>query len=79
MTSDERSLRRLGAFVRTLENVKKVEVLPYHTLGVAKWQALNLPYALVGVKPPADELVALARRLLDPQDASDARLKFTQK
>ena len=69
VTSDEMSLRRLGAFVRTLGNVKKVEVLPYHTLGVAKWQTLNIPYALVGVKPPADELVALARRLLNPQDA----------
>ena len=69
VTSDEMSLRQLGAFVRTLGNVKKVEVLPYHTLGVAKWQALNLPYALAGVKPPSDELVALARWLLDPQDA----------
>ena len=79
VTSDEMSLRQLGAFVRTLGNVKKVEVLPYHTLGVVKWQALNLPYALAGVKPPSDELVALARSLLDPQGAQNAPLKFTQK
>ena len=68
VTSDELSLRQLGAFIRTLGNVGKVEVLPYHTLGVAKWQALNITYALADVKPPSDELVARARRLLNAQD-----------
>ena len=64
VTMDEPSLEKLGAFIRTLSNVKRVEVLPYHTLGVAKWQSLGLPYALEGVPPPSAEQLALAERLL---------------
>ena len=63
--TDESSLSRLGAFIRTLTNVKKVEVLPYHSLGVPKWKALGLPYALEGVEPPTTDQLALARKLLN--------------
>ena len=64
VNADEPSLTKLGAFIRTLANVRRVEVLPYHTLGVAKWQALGLPYALEGVASPSAEQCALAERLL---------------
>lgn len=34
-------LHRLADFIHTLNNVERVEVLPYHTLGVFKWENLN--------------------------------------
>ena len=64
VNTDESSLARLGAFVRTLSNVKRVEVLPYHSLGVSKWKALGFPYALEGVPAPSDEQRALADGLV---------------
>ena len=65
VTADEPSLEGLGAFIRTLSNVKRVEVLPYHALGVPKWRALGLSYALGGVNPPTEDQVAAARRKFD--------------
>lgn len=65
INTDEPSLTKLGAFIKTLTNVKKVEVLPYHSLGVPKWKALGIPYALEGVEPPTDEQLAFARQLLN--------------
>lgn len=64
VNTDESSLSKLGAFIRSLSNVKKTEVLPYHTLGVSKWKSLGLPYALEGVEPPTAGQCALAERLL---------------
>ena len=64
INTDEPSLAKLGEFIKTLTNVKKVEVLPYHSLGVPKWKALGISYALEDVEPPTDEQLAFARRLL---------------
>ncbi len=33
-------LNRLAQFIHTLKNVERVEVLPYHTLGIFKWEKL---------------------------------------
>lgn len=64
VTDDARDLRATGEFVRSLGNVVRVDVLPYHTLGVAKWRALGIPYRLEGVEPPTDEALDRARRLI---------------
>lgn len=65
INSDDESVSKLIDFVKELKNVKKVEILPYHTLGIAKWKALNLPYALDEVNPPSDELLAKVRSRVD--------------
>ena len=65
INTDEPSLTKLGSFIKRLTNVKKVEVLPYHSLGVPKWTALGIPYALADVESPTASQLALARRLLN--------------
>lgn len=61
--SDE-YLNRLKAFIDTLDNVERVEVLPYHTFGVFKWQSLGIPYRLEGIDPPSKESVTKANEIL---------------
>ena len=64
ITDDEDQLRRLRAFIDTLGNVERVEVLPYHTLGVYKWEELGIPYTLKDVPTPTKEQVARAEEIL---------------
>lgn len=63
-TDEEKELKATGDFIASLHNVLRVEVLPYHTLGVYKYEKLGLPYRLQGVKPPSDEAVKKAETLL---------------
>ena len=64
LTDGEDDLRKTGEFVRSLSNVRRVEVLPYHALGVDKWRALGLDYTLADARPPTESEVVRARRLL---------------
>ena len=64
INDDDESLHRLRSFIDTLSNVERVEVLPYHDLGVYKWEQLGIPYKLTDVKPPTEESVLHARKML---------------
>lgn len=60
----DEDLHTLADYIDTLSNVKKVEVLPYHTLGTYKWKELNLEYQLEGIDPPTNERVENANKIL---------------
>ena len=64
VTDDDGQLQRLNSFLRGLNNIERVEVLPYHTLGTFKWKQLGIPYTLEDVKSPTQERVANAERIL---------------
>lgn len=42
-------INELISFVKPLKNIEKIELLPYHTLGVHKYEDLGLNYSLKGV------------------------------
>ena len=48
-TDKKEDLIGLGEFIGTLKNLKGLDVLPYHTMGVNKYKELGIPYKLDGV------------------------------
>ena len=65
LTDDEEGLKRTAEFISSLRTVERVEVLPYHTLGIFKWNKLGLPYTLSDAVPPTKEQVKRAEELLE--------------
>lgn len=64
ITDDENDLIRLKKFLQTLKTVEKIELNPYHTLGVYKWEDLGLEYPLKGVRQANTEDIERAKRIL---------------
>lgn len=61
ITQNDEYLYRLGQFIATLKNIKALDVLPYHTMGVPKYESIGIEYPLKDIKP------------LDKEDAIQAR------
>ena len=63
-SDNDEELIRLNEFIKTLNNVDRVEVLPYHDFGIYKWEKLGIAYPLADIKPPTNERIANANKLL---------------
>ena len=64
ITDSKEDLLELKNFINSLNNVKKVELLPYHNLGKHKWEQLGLDYALNDVRPANTEDIKNAKEIL---------------
>ena len=65
LTDSEESLIALREFLAPLQGIEKIEILPYHAMGVHKWEALGIPYSLSDAKPPTAEEVKKAKEILN--------------
>lgn len=51
-SDQEECLHELGKHFKDYKTIERVEILPYHQLGVHKWEALGMEYKLKDVNPP---------------------------
>lgn len=63
-------LKKEGEFFSSLSNIRRIEVLSYHTLGTFKYEKLGIPYPLKGVNPPSGDMVEQAKTLLKVAELS---------
>lgn len=63
VTDDEADLCRLAEFLARFSSLQGIDLLPYHRLGIKKWQALNKEYPLPHVMPPTAEEMEKSRRV----------------
>ncbi|WEK54878.1 MAG: pyruvate formate-lyase-activating protein [Candidatus Cohnella colombiensis] len=65
LTDDAEDLLEMGRFIGSLNGVEKIEVLPYHRMGVYKWQQMGKEYTLDGFTEPTDKEVTRAYQLIE--------------
>lgn len=63
-TDDEKDLLDLSKFIQTLNNVQKIELLPYHNMGEHKWKDLGLNYPLKDVREATSEDIERAKQIM---------------
>lgn len=64
ITDDPKYLDKLGYFIGGLKNVKALDVLPYHTMGKAKYEKLGMDYPLGDLPDCTKEAALEARKLI---------------
>ena len=65
ITDNDEYLTQTRDFIRTLHNVYRVEILPYHGLGAMKYKDLGIDYVLKDLESPTLERVANAKKILE--------------
>ncbi|MCL2566753.1 MAG: pyruvate formate-lyase-activating protein [Alphaproteobacteria bacterium] len=65
-TDDMADVEKLSLYIQSLgEAVKRIDILPYHTMGIYKWEQMGLAYPLVGIEPPSDEVLQQIKQTLE--------------
>lgn len=64
-SDNKEDLIRLRKFIETLQSVEKIEILPYHTMGVNKYKMMGMDYPLEHVLPPEKASVELAKAIVE--------------
>lgn len=64
ITDNEEYLTKLGEFLATLNNIKALDILPYHTMGVVKYENLGIDYPLKGIPALTKEQGHAAREIV---------------
>ena len=83
ITDSEEHIVQLAKKIKTLQNVEKIELLPYHSMGENKYEVMNIKYKLEGVeqmdRKRTLELTALLHRELgqDFIERTDRRTEST--
>ena len=64
ITQNDDQLYKLGRFIGELKTLKAIDVLPYHDMGKAKYEALGIPYPLPDTPIPDKKDVINAREIV---------------
>ncbi len=76
ITDNPVHLEQLGSFIGCLSNLKALDVLGYHTLGVGKYKELGIEYPLEGVPQATAEETAEAKKIIYDSLMKNRKEKF---
>ncbi len=64
ITDDDKYLFELGYFIGQFSNIKALDVLPYHTMGLPKYEKLGIEYKLKGIPAMDKEKVVEKKQVI---------------
>jgi len=64
INDDEKSIFKVGAFAASLPHLDRVDILPYHRIGLDKYDRLNIPYKLPDLPQPSDDKINAVAQIL---------------
>ena len=64
-TDNKKNIEKMWEFLKDFKNLEKIEILPYHTLWVFKWQEIWIEYKLKWALPPSDESKKEIKKILE--------------
>jgi pyruvate formate lyase activating enzyme len=65
INDDEENVRAVGTFLSRLGKIEEVHLLPYHRLGVSKYEKLKKEYRLQKIVPPDQKGIDAVQRVLE--------------
>lgn len=67
LTDEAANITGLARFIATLNNVNRVEIVPFHQMGRHKWEELGVPYSLSDTPPPTHDDMRRAKELFEAE------------
>lgn len=64
ITQNDEYLYELGYYIGQFKNVKALDILPYHTMGISKYESLNMEYPLKDIPALDKQDAVLARKVV---------------
>lgn len=64
ITLNEKYLIELGRFLKTMKNIRALDILPYHNMAIPKYEALGINYPLKNTPPTTKEEAIWARDII---------------
>jgi len=55
LNDSEKNIEKIASIAKSINNLKSIELLPYHQLGLAKYNKLGIEYPLSGITPPSEK------------------------
>ncbi len=64
LNDSEENIRAIAEFTYNLKSVREIDLLPYHSFGIGKYEALGRQYSLLDLSPCSEEKIERLKKIV---------------